>query len=368
MKKNGFIATSVIYSFFIVFITLFIGLIVTFIHNRLLISKVNEEAKNNLSKINEMRFDDFKIGDYVKFSNKEIENDEVCSTNLLNENAVWNLAYIDNSDPEHSVYYFFSDLTAQNLIANCYLNSDITTQNSNELKISRIHPVSIDVFRELETKAASSTDPTPVYSSQVKLPNLQFTLITTSMLKKIKSSTNDERILNSILNAAGDYAIYCDETSGGFLSGNYYNFRKYSFDQYMTANTNLDNNYNILPSYCGGTVNENGTIYDADNEIGFIHKTTKAFEHTGVNDSITTSEYVDYCYYSSLNPYTHSNNDLITVNDGVNRTDDITDTYSSVYGIRLMAYIKVDNGNKPYIYSGHGTSIDPYIIMDGSGK
>ena len=51
MKKNGFIATSILYSIFLVFLTLFLALILAYLHNQILLQKINDAAKSNLLKI-----------------------------------------------------------------------------------------------------------------------------------------------------------------------------------------------------------------------------------------------------------------------------------------------------------------------------
>jgi len=44
MKRNGFIATSILYSFFLIFITLFVALITNYLHNQVLISALDEAS------------------------------------------------------------------------------------------------------------------------------------------------------------------------------------------------------------------------------------------------------------------------------------------------------------------------------------
>ena len=44
MKRDGFIASSILYSFFLVFITLFIALIINYIHNQVLINTLDEAS------------------------------------------------------------------------------------------------------------------------------------------------------------------------------------------------------------------------------------------------------------------------------------------------------------------------------------
>ncbi len=43
MKKNGFIATSILYTFFLVFLSLFVALIANYLHNRMLKLTKNQE-------------------------------------------------------------------------------------------------------------------------------------------------------------------------------------------------------------------------------------------------------------------------------------------------------------------------------------
>ena len=66
MKEKGFIATSLLYSFFLVFCTLVISLLATFLHNRLLLAKLTNDIKDELSVIKSRTAADFKVGDYVE--------------------------------------------------------------------------------------------------------------------------------------------------------------------------------------------------------------------------------------------------------------------------------------------------------------
>ena len=62
MKRNGFIATSILYSFFLVFITLFVSLVANYIHNQVLIRRQNEEARAKLAQINNMDISQISVG------------------------------------------------------------------------------------------------------------------------------------------------------------------------------------------------------------------------------------------------------------------------------------------------------------------
>lgn len=48
MKNNGFIATSLLYSFFLVFVTLFIGMVSMYIQNKIYLTKFEDSSKNDI--------------------------------------------------------------------------------------------------------------------------------------------------------------------------------------------------------------------------------------------------------------------------------------------------------------------------------
>ncbi len=64
-KKNGFIATSLLYSFFLVFCALIVGLIGTVLHNRRLLNNVTNNIKNDLSEIDKRTLGKVEVGSYV---------------------------------------------------------------------------------------------------------------------------------------------------------------------------------------------------------------------------------------------------------------------------------------------------------------
>lgn len=65
MKKNGFIATSLIYSFFLIFITLFLTVIVDYIQNKVNLEYQESSVKAKLNSV--LTAKDFEPGDYVLF-------------------------------------------------------------------------------------------------------------------------------------------------------------------------------------------------------------------------------------------------------------------------------------------------------------
>ena len=121
MKKNGFIATSVLYSIFLVFLTLFLALILTYLHNQILLKKIDDEAWNNLIKINNTKITDLKIGDYVQFMDDSVMGDSFnnpdpanydlneIGESVLNQSSKWIVADIEKNENEKT-YYFLSDM------------------------------------------------------------------------------------------------------------------------------------------------------------------------------------------------------------------------------------------------------------------
>lgn len=64
MRKNGFIATSLLYSFFLVFCALLVGLVGNYLHNQILLNNVIDGVKEDLSR--KLTIADVKVGDRVK--------------------------------------------------------------------------------------------------------------------------------------------------------------------------------------------------------------------------------------------------------------------------------------------------------------
>ncbi len=64
-KKNGFIATSLIYSFFLVFITLFLTIIADYLQNKVLLNTIESDIKEDINKKKGIK--DFLVGDLITF-------------------------------------------------------------------------------------------------------------------------------------------------------------------------------------------------------------------------------------------------------------------------------------------------------------
>lgn len=64
-KKNGFIATSLIYSFFLIFITLFLTVIADYLQNKVLLNTIESEIKKDINETININY--FKVGDQIFF-------------------------------------------------------------------------------------------------------------------------------------------------------------------------------------------------------------------------------------------------------------------------------------------------------------
>ena len=67
MNKNGFIATSLIYSFFLIFVTLFLTIIADYLQDKVLLNTIEKGIKDEIN--NNMSIEDFEVGDVLFFDN-----------------------------------------------------------------------------------------------------------------------------------------------------------------------------------------------------------------------------------------------------------------------------------------------------------
>ena len=93
-KKNGFIATSLIYSFFLVFITLFLTIIADYLQNKVLLNTIENDIKEALNGTKNIA--DFNTGDIIVF---QFTNDSYsslkCGISLSNITNVCNNSNLD---------------------------------------------------------------------------------------------------------------------------------------------------------------------------------------------------------------------------------------------------------------------------------
>ena len=329
-KKNGFISTSIIYSFFLVFVTLFLALILNYMHNQILLNKINEAAKNDIDKIKNARISNLNIGDYVIFELKEDHSD------VINE-----VPYILANKYDNNTYEFFT-------IANTFNN---TYNNRTEF-------LTIDKFNNIDIKSMYK------YSD---INTITTNIITSDSLKRVRDNVTDENILDDIYDISSDYIIFNNITGTPYENNRYYNMRKYSLSSDNTDDIFTDNSpetlSNLMASYCNLSYGDK-IIYPDSNPFGYGNL---------LNATISTPKYINYCYYANPINYTHDAKDGIvskteTIESDLIVNDNPSTAESEQKGLTYRSSIRINISNNPdkdYFILGKGTKEDPYILRTG---
>lgn len=333
MKKNGFIATSILYSFFLIFLTLFLGLITNYLHNRILLAKIEDTSREILYGINNTKLTDLSVGDHIKFKSDDL---------ILDSNATWTLAKTTTSGDDITLY-FISDLTAQKL--------DIFYKRHGD-KITKMHTMTVNLYETLISENA--------YNKAISYNGFKTELVTSSLLTEIKNADMEDMIKEAILNPGGNYLVKIDRNITGkgpnganvtYLAGDYYEMKRYNFPQGIQQTS-------IVPNYCGGSFNGTSPVYLSSNTFGYMHV---------VDTSVTINQkYVDYCYYASPVGYNHPQSELVVDISESKPSDVISSKLSNLYNFRLVTSITLNkNASNTYIAGGKGTSLDPYLFTNG---
>ena len=122
MKKNGFIATSLIYSFFLIFITLFLTIIVDYLQQRVLLNEAEAGVKAELNKV--IGIKDFVAGDFISFDSTCSGNDIPASRQYVVANIVIDDA--SKCDGTHSDCLILYSLQLANSFTVAYPSSILT--------------------------------------------------------------------------------------------------------------------------------------------------------------------------------------------------------------------------------------------------
>lgn len=133
-NKNGFIATGLIYSFFLIFLTLFLTTITSHIKNKVYLGFVEEEIKSELNSFMYVR--DFNPGDLISFVTS---CDDAGDFKVDNSYVVASVVTGDESSLDSLVLYSYG-LSTSNSNALSYENikSDISTGYLNATYINKI--------------------------------------------------------------------------------------------------------------------------------------------------------------------------------------------------------------------------------------
>lgn len=200
MKKNGFIAISLIYSFFLCFIILMMGLLVNYTHSRLILDKINEpleyeqnfsllidEIQNNELEIKDMTLiTDFSIGEppvdgsvsigsglyrtnddigvsyifrgaisnnYIEFANKKwrivrINGDD--SIRIISASSIGIMPYEYNYDAEKYVGYTYDNKS--NCTKNTPCTKDSGTSSNIKIELEKWYDHNLSIYdKKIET-------------------------------------------------------------------------------------------------------------------------------------------------------------------------------------------------------------------------
>lgn len=308
-EKNGFIATSILYSFFLVFITLFVSLIANYMHNQILIKTMNEEVKKDLCEVDDKNLYNMNVGEYIKFVKADnLDEDNKWVLGLFDDGFNWTL--VDSKDVgNNKKLTFISDIYSQTV--NTKIGNDKTPVD---------HYVTIDLFNKLNDDIIEVGEEhvNPFSLALMYAGENDLSIVSSDLINQIsRSNILSDLMKNKIFATTSSYAIY-DETND-----KYFNYELKGFAS--------DSDKEEVKTTC--LLKDDEFNYNDDNLLGYRNI---------VDDSINEIKYVNYC----------------TV------TSDITNITSPNYNLRLMMTIETSKDNN-YIMSGHGTSVDPYLFTSG---
>ena len=374
MKKNGFIATSILYSFFLVFITLFVSLVANYIHNQVLIRRQNEESREKLMNINNMDITKISVGEYVKFQTSNIEVlypstsgsykwDQSYDPYLKETN--WIYAYKVQTTTGTD-YYFISDTDA--------IQGTFVYRRDN----NRISPVStsMNTFNNIKDGTYDGYDLTKlslVLNKSFPLDNgavnFKIDFLNVSTLKIIKEyawkcmnnpdDCKDPKmqynfaVNKNIFYSDGGFVVKYDEGDCAYkdITGKcYYKQGDHSGFYYIESKMDVSSQIAkgaVASTLCGVT----DSLADGLS-TKYVGNMNNPLSFVGVegptNSGIIGDQYqskADFCNYTPA--------------------DEISASTGNI-GIRLQLILHVDNGSAPiHIDSGRGTDHDAYLIKDG---
>ncbi len=197
MKKNGFIATSILYAFFLVFITLFIGLVTAYAHNKAAVLRINEKVREELKGIRTKTLADMNIGDFIRFDYTEQvdrffnEGKWIVATKSVDSSGTVTITLI--SDRETPARFYMLDYQ------NVYDNDYTTYHRGIEGWEKAINPNNYS-YSHMNEAIRTNT-----LGSKKTSINIDF--FTVDTLKKVKESDVDDYIKDNIINVGSDYVL-----------------------------------------------------------------------------------------------------------------------------------------------------------------
>ena len=124
MNNKGFIATSLIYSFFLIFITLFLTIIADYLQNKVLLNTIEKGIKDEINST--MGIQDFEVGSFIGLST------DTCDITTAKLYVISKVDYNNNK-----IILYSLDKTDSNANAN-YILRDIDTGYKNATYYNKI--------------------------------------------------------------------------------------------------------------------------------------------------------------------------------------------------------------------------------------
>jgi len=135
LKKNGFIATSLIYTFFLIFITLFLTIIGDYLQNKILLDTTEESIKANLH--TKLNVSSLNVGDIIQF----VSDCDNLSSEMNNIEKIYIVANVKNKEVVLYQYQLSEieglELTCQ--LTDSYIENDLVLNgNSNTTTLNKV--------------------------------------------------------------------------------------------------------------------------------------------------------------------------------------------------------------------------------------
>lgn len=148
MNNKGFIATSLIYSFFLIFITLFLTIIADYLQNKVLLNTIEDGIKDTINSTKTI--EDFDVGDILYFG----VNATTLNSSITN-GSTWVIGSIDFNDSKIILYSMDIEKGITTCGADCLtmtkLQEDLTISNLNNSTTTLISILNIFNFNDAST-------------------------------------------------------------------------------------------------------------------------------------------------------------------------------------------------------------------------
>ena len=384
--KKGFIATSILYAFLLCFLTLFLAYMANYIQNKMLIDRVGDLAKEDLSKYNNTYVTDLSLGDYVIFDTIDPEGADTVSgvkvyDSPISPDARWILFKIEGGDLidkesgkyEPSLYYFVSDSTAQKyqpLVNSLALdasgayapivdntNLSTNTYSPNLKNIERVLNGHI-YYSSRKYWSSEAGDLTAKSAYKYAFPYTAGGGITEIRYLNDQDLNEIFSLKESITDAIMDQG----EKFVFWNTGTYFNSERKGFlvykKEYLEYLGPTDSNSGTNPSEVNRICHSSGAS-SKDGLMDFSNNNANDLSYGHLYSGIIGQNYIDYCYYVTSD----------TLGDCQENNAYACRSTNGEYPPRFVVVLTVNKGNlvmNGRADSGNGTIKLPYLFTTGA--